>query len=389
MPIPKFANTVANQIGRTLRQAGQTAGNGGAQRVLPVNGPVDKEKVDEVMSGGGRRSNANANRKRLSQRQEQGDQRTLGDYVSSMISSSQQGGKSKTSQADAAADDLDSFTTDRQEQERQEQEEAENIITDADDMFLADFNAYSRDNLGGMGLYDFLVVDPNSQEDRDMWQAFWDDPTMGRYYGEQKQQYGDFDAYWDAMTANTIDDVMASNELQRQYFNNTGGDSMLQIFQGAANEGFIPEISGDQWRQEDMENMYASDADLAALTMMYQYGMNGALDDESGLDLETDPLAVAKLNDYLQLGNMQFGAGDGYDTKVGDLPEYESVDYVDPAAYDRSVEKGLASVPGYGLPDIGIRAIMNDRYGVGYQLRPGVDDLYSSYYDAYEEDGEK
>lgn len=375
MPIPQFANTIASQIGSALRSAQDSARSGGASRILPTDGGLSRQQIESVVSGSAPKNQvANRNKSKAKTNADGNDRQSLSDYMSSAIETS------RTSDADKAADDLGAFNDEVESEKQKQQEEAENLITDSNDMFLADFNAYSRNNLGGMGLYDFLVVDPNSQDDRDAWEALWNDAVMGRYYGEQKQQYGDFDAYWDAMMANTIDDVMASNDLQRQYFNNTGGDSMLQIFQGAANDGFIPEISGDQWQREDLENTYISDADLAALTMMYQYGMNGALDEDSGLDLETDPLAIAKLNDYLQLGNMQFGMGDGYDTKVGDIPEYESVDYVDPSAYERSVEEGLAAVPGYGLPDIGIRAIMNDRYGVGYQLRPGVEDLYSSYY---------
>ena len=288
----------------------------------------------------------------------------------------------KRNQADEAADDADDFKAGQSESGQQS---ADGIATDYDDQFYADFNEYSRANLDGQGLYDFLEVDPYSQEDYEAWEAFWNDPTMGEYYADQKEEYGDFDAYWRAMIANNIDDIMASNDLQRQYFNNAGGDTMLQIYRGVANEGFVPDVSGDQWQQDELTNLYASDPELAALTMMYIYGMNGVLDEDSELDLETDPYAVAKLNDYLQLGNMQFGTGDGYSTEVGDVPEYESVEYVDPNMYQRSVEENLAAVPGYGLPDLGIRAAMNDRYDVGYQLRPGVDDAYAQVFNTGEE----
>ena len=290
--------------------------------------------------------------------------------------------ESKQNQADEAADDIDEFESGQNESGQQS---SDGIATDYDDQFYADFNEYSRANLDGTGLYDFLEVDPYSQEDYEAWEALWNDPTMGKYYADQKEKYGDFDAYWQAMIGNSIDDIMASTDLQQQYFNNAGGDTMLQIYRGVANEGFVPDISGDQWQQDELTNLYASDPELAALTMMYMYGMNGVLDEDSGLDLETDPYAVAKLNDYLQLGNMQFGTGDGYSTEVGAVPEYESVEYVDPNMYQRAVEENLAAVPGYGLPDLGIRAAMNDRYNVGYQLRPGVEDAYAQVSGAGEE----
>lgn len=295
--------------------------------------------------------------------------------------------KSKVDEADEAADDLTEFN-DGQNEGEGDGDGSGNLITDSEDQFLADFNAYSRDNLNGIGLYDFLSVDPNSQSDREMWEAFWNDPVMGRYYGEQKQEYGDFDAYWNAMMSNTIDEIMGDMDLERQYFNNTGGDSMYQIMMGLAHDGFIPTSSGDQWQQDEMDSMYAGNPDLAALTMMYQYGYAAAQDEDSGLDLETDPLAVAKLNDYLQLGNMQFGTGDDYSTEVGDLPSEEFNNLVDPTAYQTSVDKGYSSIPGAGLPTLGIRSIMNDRYGVGYQLRPGVEDLYAEYSSGDDDGGE-
>lgn len=291
-------------------------------------------------------------------------------------------GEDKRKQADEAADDADDFVAGQSESGQQS---ADGIATDYDDQFYADFNEYSRENLDGTGLYDFLEVDPYSQADYDAWEALWNDPVMGQYYGDQKKEFGDFDSYWKAMTQNSIDVIAASMDLQRKYFNNAGGDTMLQIYRGMANEGFVPSISGDQWQKDELTNLYASDPELAALTMMYMYGMSGALDEDSGLDLETDPYAVAKLNDYLQLGNMQFGTGEGYSTDVGEVPEYESVEYVDPNMYQRSVEENLAAVPGYGLPDLGIRAAMNDRYDVGYQLRPGVEDAYAQIAGASEE----
>lgn len=375
--MPRFANAIANLVNSAaqgINNSAKSAKGGGASR-----GNLRQQISESAASKPKAKKQAPAKPKEPDYGAQA--QRIMEKYR-------QDKDESKTGQADEAADNLNDFENNETEEQQQEKEKQNNTITDAEDMFLADFNTYSKNNLGGMGLYDFLEVDPDSQEDYDMWQAFWDDPAMGRYYGEQKQKYGDFDTYWNAMTGNTIDDIMASKDLQRQYFNNTGGDSMLQIMQGVANEGFIPEIMGDEWQQQDLENLYSSDRDLAALTMMYQYGMNGVLDDDSGLDLETDPLAIAKLNDYLQLGNMQFGYGDGYETKVGDIPEYTESIYVDPSAYQRSVDEGLSSVPGYGLPDLGIRALMNKRYGTGYQLRPGVEDLYSQYSSTDEDEEE-
>lgn len=360
---------LASAIGKTSRSPINAKPGGASRRVMPVSSNSTGGSRRETESIKATPSSAYDN---------------IGEDPRTRIHSKKD---SKVSEADEAADDLDDFN-DGQGEGEGEGNENENLITDSEDQFLADFNAYSRDHLNGMGLYDFLSVDPNSQSDREMWEAFWNDPTMGRYYGEQKQEYGDFDAYWNAMMANTIDEIMGNMDLERQYFNNTGGDSMYQIMMGLAHDGFIPTSSGDRWQQDEMDRMYTDNPDLAALTMMYQYGYSAAQDPESGLDLETDPLAVAKLNDYLQLGNMQFGTGDGYDTEVGDLPDDEFSNFVDPTAYQTSVEKGYSSIPGAGLPVLGIRSIMNDRYGVGYQLRPGVEDLYAEYSSSDDDGGE-
>lgn len=278
--------------------------------------------------------------------------------------------------ADVAADRMTADT----ERDEEKEEKQNDTATEYDDPFYAAFNAYSDDNLGGMGLYDFMTVDPNSAEDRAAWEAMVNSDEMSGYYSGLLDRYGGFDAMYDQAVANDLDTVMASQELQRQYLNSPGGDTADAFFQGVSHDGFVPDVSGDQWRADEMMNMYYENPDYNAATLEYLFGMDALANGGDAYGLEADPYALAKMNDYLALGNMQFGYGDGYSTKVGDVPEQEGFNAVDPEAYDRALEEQLSAIPGYSLPDLGVRAMVYDKYGAGYQMRPGVEDAYAQYY---------
>ena len=349
--------------------------------------------------GGGRRSSGSSMRQTLSSNP--GAPQITGDDdwdISSLVSEAAGNATSAVDAANAAADSKKAAMS---EQQKNDEELAS---SDPEDQFYKDFNDYSANNLGGMGIYDFMVVDANSDADRDQWRSIMSDDSMGRYWEDEfmdwvASNYGDddiagmtydqaienyFNPWYDQKTSKTIDDVMTSQELQREYFNNSDGDTMNAIYQGIANDGFVPDVTGDTWRQEDMMNLYLNDPDLAAATMLYLYGVDALYNDED-LDLEDDPYAVDKLNDYLALGNMEFGTGDDYSTDVGELSDVTSFNAVNPDQYDLSIEKGWSSVPGYGIPVTGaVRSKMYDRYGVGYREKPEVTAAYQQAYGSEE-----
>lgn len=382
MPIPKDAiSTVSQSIKSAIKSVQDTANSQGAKR---VQGSSYNPGAPKIVNGGGKKKSVDSNDTEYIRND------SWNPGALQIIGASEDEKSPSTlikDAVDAANAAADSKGEESAEQDAGDRETGDVLVTDQPvDMFYKDFNAYSADNLNGTGIYDFMIVDPDSAEDRAQWQAITSDPTMGRYWSGDISEAGGFDPWYDEMTSRTIDDVMTSQELQRMYFNNAGGDTMNAIYQGVAHDGFIPDVTGDQWQQDEMYQLYASDPDLSAATMMYLYGVDALYNDDS-LDLESDPLAVAKLNDYLALGNMQFGIGDGYSTDVGDISEADSFNAVNPDQYYTSIEKGWSSVPGYGIPVTGaVRSKMYDRYGTGYQEKPEVTSAYQQAYSSGEDE---
>lgn len=268
------------------------------------------------------------------------------DYLSEMRSAAADKGESREQQA---------------AQERQEQSDKE--VRTPDDMFYSDFERYSDANLGGMSLADFL--DTSTDEDRDLWRAFTDDKTMGRYYQDQIGDYGGFDAWYDAMTGDTIDDLMSDPAVA---YRHAGGsaDTVRALYDYAAQLGFVPEVGGDSVESNQLRALYESDPTLARDTMMYQYLMYGL----NNQDDFTDRFSINDVNDMSGLDQMYFGFGDDFYTDHRGLPEEgETFMVVDPDFYVSSAEKGWSSADGYGLPESGLTGLVYDRYGAGYNGR--------------------
>lgn len=276
-------------------------------------------------------------------RRQMGDGR---DYLSETRSAAADKAKSKEEQGQAQG---------------QEREVGRNLTMD--DRFYSDFEAYSDANLGGMSLADFL--DTSTDEDRDLWRAFVEDDTMGRYYEDQLAQYGGFDPWYDTMTAHTIDDIMADPEVA---YLHAGGssDTVGALYDYAAQLGFVPEVAGDSAESQQLAAIYASDPALARDTMIYQYLMYG-LNNEDDF---ADRFSINDVNDMSGLDQMYFGFGDGFYTDHRGLPdEGETFMVVDPSFYASSAERGWSSADGYGLPASGLTGLVYDRYGAGYNGR--------------------
>ena len=265
------------------------------------------------------------------------------DYLSEMRSAARDKGESQDGQAAGGQD--------------------ANEVRTPNDRFYADFERYSDANLGGMSLADFL--DTSTDEDRDLWRAFTEDETMGRYYQDQIGDYGGFDAWYDAMTGDTIDDLMSDPAVA---YRHAGGsaDTVRALYDYAAQLGFVPEVDGDSVESQQLRSLYASDPTLARDTMMYQYLMYGL----NNQDDFADRFSIDDVNDMSGLDQMYFGFGDDFYTDHRGLPEEgETFMVVDPDFYVSSAEKGWSSADGYGLPESGLTGLVYDRYGAGYNGR--------------------
>lgn len=285
-----------------------------------------------------------------------------------------------------AGEDYDAAQGEDAQQQAEEQQQLEE--SSAGDNFQADFDAYSAEHLNGMGINDFMRVDPNSQEDRDAWRAMVEDETMSAYYDDLIAEYGGFDQYWDAMTANTLADVLADDQLQLQYFGS--GDVTQSIMDQLSYEGYLPTITGDTGQQAEIDALLAADPQAAADLMAYNYRQNlgGMLAQEvdSGNMTLDEARGILSLDEYNELGdygNMQYGYGDGYDMGAAefDPASFEVNGTISPADWNKSIENRYTSLPGYGLASVGNdRAIARYLYDAGYQEQEGVPELWAGYY---------
>ena len=254
----------------------------------------------------------------------------------------------------------------RSQEEQASEDQAANEVRTLDDRFYSDFERYADANLGGMSLGDFL--DTSTAEDRDLWRAFTEDETMGRYYQDQINDYGGFDAWYDAMTGDTIDDLMSDPAVAYRHAGGSG-DTVKALYDYAAQLGFVPEVGGDSVESNQLRTMYESDPALARDTMMYQYLMYGL----NNQDDFTDRYSINDVNDMSGLDQMYFGFGDDFSTSHRGLPaEGETFMVVDPDFYVSSAESGWSSADGYGLPESGLTGLVYDRYGGGFRNRKSM-----------------
>lgn len=313
------------------------------------------------------------------------DQSTAYQRDPDSVSSKRKQEESNRRRLTEAGESYDKAQEDANKEAAKQQEETE--ANAAGDNYKADFEAYSDANLGGMGINEFMRVDPYSQEDKDAWRAMVEDETMAPYYEDLLAEYGGFDQYWDAMTANTLADVLADSALQTQYFG--AGDITKDIMSQLRYEGYYPEITGDTGAQDEIYALLEADPQAAEDMMLYNYRQNlGGLlaQDVSNGDMTIDDarsiLSLDEYNDLGSYGNMQYGYGDGYDMNAKDFDpaSFEVIDSISPSDWDKSIEKQYTSLPGYGLASVGNdRALAKYLYDAGYQEQEGVPELWASY----------
>lgn len=274
----------------------------------------------------------------------------------------------------AAADDKTTKQGAEEQGTESESDVARERVNTASDPFMAMFERYSADNLDNMSLGDFLQTD-GSQEDRDMWRAFTSDPMMSRFYSDAIDSAGGFDPWYDQMTGVTIDDIMADPNLQYAHFGGSN-DTVHSIHDWAAQQGWMPDVSGSGVDSANLSYLFESDPSLAATVMDYMFAMNALNNQENA----TDVFSLGEMNDLLALDGLEYGYGDDYSYGDHSVPDAgEQFLAVDPEFWLESAEKGWSSVPGYGLSNRGAAGLMREKYGAGYARRPGVDDAYAAY----------
>lgn len=267
---------------------------------------------------------------------------------------------------------------------------------DKADNYYDDLMAYSNANLGGMDVYDIMVVDPYSQDDREMWRALTSDDVLGKYYEDAISQYGDFDTYYDNMIAETLEDVLADQAAQFSHFG--AGAATQAIMNSLAAQGYVPAVNGTDGQAAEIMSLLGSDNQANADLMAYIYRQNLAgsmyndvLNGNMTIDDARDILSLEEYSDLGRYGNMEYGRGDGYDIE-GDASraaDFQVVDAIDPEAWQKSIDKQYTSLPGYGLHDVGYdRALAKALYGANAREQEGVSDLWAAYDESMNSDNE-
>lgn len=272
-----------------------------------------------------------------------------------------------------AADSKKAFASQDVQDDLAKQDQEHKQVKTVSDPFMALYERYADEHLGGMGLGEFLATD-GSREDRDMWRAFTEDPLINRYYADAIDQAGGFDNWYDQKTGATLKDIMADPGMQYDYFGGSD-DTVHSIHDWAAQQGWTPDVSGSGIDSANLAYLFESDPSLAAGVMDYMFAMNALNNQESA----TDVFSIDEMNNLLALDGLEFGYGDDYTYGDHSVPdEGEQFLAVDPEFWAESLEKGWSSVPGYGLSNRGAAGLMRKRYDTGYMRRPGVDDAYAA-----------
>lgn len=256
------------------------------------------------------------------------------------------------------------------------------------DNFMPDFNTYSENNLDGMGITDFMIVDPYSDEDREMWRAMTEDDVMGKYYEDILSDYdNDFDAFYNDMIGVTLSEMLADDQ---EMMNRLGsGEVTREILGDFADMDMTPYVVGTDDQISEIAGKMTTDRSMVADIMYYIYGQNlaGALakevaDGNITNEEAADILSLSEYNDSQSYGNMVYGYGDDYNMSANDFNVDEFSPDFNLYADDwyKGIENRYTSAPGWGSPKLGdSRDLAYELYGAGYTERDGVEDAWNEY----------
>lgn len=286
---------------------------------------------------------------------------------------------------------------DRQEKEEKAKAEAEAEAAAAEEPGLDEiWETYSDENLDGMGLYDFVVVDPYSSEDRQMWKDWVYSPEAYEFYKDVLAEYdGNFDAYYNDMIGLTLEEVLADPMTALDYL--PSNELVGTFLDEVAYRGYIPDISGDEGQQAKVYSFLKNNPYAVSLQMRSMWGHNLAaqlandiMAGEMTQDEAQEILELDEWNYLNELGNARFGYGDEYSGEIKDYDggDFEMITSIDPEKYEESQERRYTSYPGTGLADFGdTRVLTKIIYGdeVGWTDNPNVDGSGLSASDLWDE----
>lgn len=288
-------------------------------------------------------------------------------------------------------------TEDQQEKEEKAKAEAEAEAAAAEEPGLDEiWETYSDENLDGMGLYDFVVVDPYSSEDRQMWKDWVYSPEAYEFYKDVLAEYdGNFDSYYNDMIGLTLEEVLSDPMEALNYL--PSNELVGTFLDEVAYRGYIPDISGDEGQQAKVYSFLKNNPYAVSLQMRSMWGHNLAaqlandiMAGEMTQDEAQEILELDEWNYLNELGNARFGYGDEYSGKIKDYDggDFEMITSIDPEKYEESQERRYTSYPGTGLADFGdTRVLTKIIYGdeVGWTDNPNVDGSGLSASDLWDE----
>lgn len=285
-------------------------------------------------------------------------------------------------------DALEDLDPEKDEKKKSKKDEPITYSGESDN-FLPDFNAYSDANLDGMGVTDFMIVDPYSDEDREMWRAMTEDEVMGKYYTDILGEYdNDFDAFYNDMIGLTLSEMLASDRYMMERAG--AGDVTREILNDFASWDMTPQVIGTDEEIMSIAKQLGTDRSAVGDIMWYIYGQNlagslakdvadGNISHEEALDI----LSLAEYNDSQAFGNMEYGYGDDYTVTPGTEFDAENFEpdfnlYADD--WYEGIKNKYTSKPGWGNPQLGnSRAIAYDFYGAKGREKEGVDEAWMEY----------
>ena len=287
--------------------------------------------------------------------------------------------KKKSSGAVSGEDNIATSAAISNVAKNESEPEDENIPTPVsrrveDSDLYEDFQKYSDDNLGGQSAYDFMTIDPETESVEDemgKWRAMLSDPVMSGYFANAVEEAGGIDQFLAPSYDTSWEDLMNADIGTQNDFIGTNDGIIQDAFGGLATAGYIPAVSGTGQDSDDMIAMLASDPELAANTMIYNYtGDTIRANPSAALSNLTDEEAA---NLFGLIDSSEYGYGDDYSIDGNDVDIDGMTFELDPNAFmDTYGQSDIQS--GMGLPWYGAPELLYQTYGMGRKAPEGTEE---------------